>query len=102
VGNYASRFAEQAANILEAAESAGSCSHMTILIGHDRAIHMIADSDWPLDSLTSHHGAKTAYRVTENSGSIRVEAREGQRTCVMESTNPRQIAHYLLGSSSRA
>ncbi len=92
-----SRFAEQAANILEAAESAGTCSNMTILIGHQGAIHMIADSDWPLDSLTWHHGAKTAYRVTGHSGSIRVEAREGPRTCIMESAKPQQIARFLLG-----
>ncbi|MGA3187783.1 MAG: hypothetical protein ABSF22_11805 [Bryobacteraceae bacterium] len=92
-----SRFAEQALNILDAAESAGSCSNMTILIGQTGAIHMIADSDWPLDSLTAHHGAKQAYRVSENSGSVRVEAREGHRTCVMESPKPAQIARFLLG-----
>jgi hypothetical protein len=84
-------------NILTAAESAGSCSHMTILINPDGAIHMIADSDWPLDSLSWHHGAKTAYRVSEQSGSVRVEGREGSRTCVMESAKPMQIARFLLG-----
>jgi hypothetical protein len=85
-------------NILDAAETAGSCSHMTILISQEGAIHMIADSDWPLDSLAWHHGAKTAYRVTESSGSVRVEGREGSRTCLMESSKPAQIARYLLGS----
>jgi hypothetical protein len=84
-------------NILDAAESAGSCSHTTILIGPDGHIKMFADSDWPLDSLTLHHGAKTAYRVTEQSGSVRVEGREGLRTCVMESAKPMQIARFLLG-----
>jgi hypothetical protein len=92
-----SRFAEQALNILEAAESAGTCSPMTILIGQQGAIHMIADSDWPLDSLTLHHGAKQAYRITENRGSVRVEAREGLRTCILESSKPAQIARFLLG-----
>jgi hypothetical protein len=87
-------------NILDAAESAGSCSHMTILIGHDGTLHLIADSDWPLDSLTRHHGAKTAYRVSESSGSVRVEGREGQRTCVMESAKPARIARLLLGKTS--
>ena len=84
-------------NILEAAESAGSPSHMTILITEDGQIKMFADSDWPLDSLTWHHGAKTAYRVSEQSGSVRVEGREGSRTCVMESAKPMQVARYLLG-----
>jgi hypothetical protein len=92
-----SRFAEQAFNILEAAESAGASSPMTILIGQQGAIHVIADSDWPLDSLTRHHGAKQAYRVTENQGSVRVEAREGLRTCILESSKPAQIARFLLG-----
>jgi hypothetical protein len=84
-------------NILTAAESAGSPSNMTILIGQQGAIHMIADSDWPLDSLTWHHGAKTAYRVSEQSGSVRVEGREGMKTCVMESMRPMQVARFLLG-----
>jgi hypothetical protein len=92
-----SRFAEQALNILEAAESAGACSPMTILIGPQGAIHMIAGSDWPLDSLSLHHGAKQAYRVSENQGSVRVEAREGLRTCILESSKPAQIARFLLG-----
>jgi hypothetical protein len=83
-------------NILEAAESAGSASHTTILIGHDGQIKMFADSDWPLDSLSWHHGAKTAYRVTEQNGSVTVEGREGPRTCLMESVKPAQIARFLL------
>ena len=93
-----SRFAEQAANILEAAESAGTCTNMTILINQEGRLHMIADNDWPLDSLTWHHGARTAYRVSDNNGSIKVEAREGQKTCVLESAKPAQIARFLLGA----
>jgi hypothetical protein len=84
-------------NILDAAESAGSCSHTTILIGHDGHIKMFADSDWPLDSLTWHHGAKTGYRVSEHYGSVKVEGREGTRTCLMGSSKPAQIARFLLG-----
>ena len=84
-------------NILEAAESAGSCSNMTILISQEGGIQMIADSDWPLDSLSWHHGAKTAYRVSQQRGAVRVEGREGSRTCVMESAKPMQIARFLLG-----
>jgi hypothetical protein len=87
-------------NILEAAESAGSPSHMTILIGCEGNaghIKMFADSDWPLDSLSWQHGAKTAYRVSEQNGSVKVEGREGSRTCLMESAKPAQIARFLLG-----
>jgi hypothetical protein len=84
-------------NILEAAEASGSSSNMTILIGNDGHIKMFADSDWPLDSLSWHHGAKTAYRVSEQCGSVRVEGREGMRTCMMESARPMQVARFLLG-----
>src|SRR5579871_1217672 len=86
------RFTEQAQNILEAAETATAhgqtCSEMTVLIGADGGIRLVAGSDWPLDSLACHHGAKTAYRVSERSGSVRVEGREGSRRCVLESAKP--------------
>ena len=78
------RFAEHAQQILDAAESAGSCTDLTILLGCD-GIRMIAGSDWPLDSLLWHHGANSAYRVTERRGRIRVEGREGSRKCLLES-----------------
>jgi len=93
-----SKFTDDALNILDAAESAATCSHTTILIGQDGHIHMIAESDWPLDSLTLHHCARTAYRVTEHRGQVRVEGREGTRTCVMESSKPAQVARFLLGA----
>ncbi len=92
------RFAQHAQNILEAAESAGSNSgttQMTILLGPN-GIHMIADSDWPLDSLLQHHGAETAYRVSGHRGSMRVEGREGSRICVLESVSPSRTAKLLL------
>jgi hypothetical protein len=96
-----SRFAEHAQGLLDAAESASAggqaCSDLTIPIGPGGGIHMLADSDWPLDSLARHHGARTAYRVSERRGSVRVEGREGSRTCVIESASPRQAARMLLG-----
>ena len=69
---------------------------MTILIGQN-GIRMIADSDWPLESLLWHHGAHTAYRVTEAGGSVRVEGREGSRRCVLESSSHARTARLLLG-----
>jgi hypothetical protein len=87
---------------MDAAESASatgaSCSEMSILITPEGAIRMVADSDWPLDSLAWHHGAQTAYRVSEHHGSVRVEGREGSKTCVLQSTKPAQIARLLLSS----
>ena len=96
-----SQFTEHVQQLLEAAESAASrgesCSEMTILIGQDNGIYMIAASDWPLDSLALDRGARAAYRITDVHGSIRVEGREGSRHCVMETTSPAQTARILLG-----
>lgn len=80
-----------------AASRGEPCSGITILIRQDGGIHMLADSDWPLDSLVLEHGARTAYRVSERNGSVRVEGREGLKKCVLESPGPRKIAQMLLG-----
>jgi hypothetical protein len=94
-------FTEQAYEILQAAESAVakglSCSEWTVLVTQDGAIRMIADSDWPLDSLAGEHGARAAYRVSDHKGTLRVEARSGRRTCTMESTTQNRVARLLLG-----
>ncbi len=96
-----SLFAEHVQQLLDAAQSATSrgetCSEMTILIGQDNGIHMIADSDWPIDSLALDRGAKAAYRIPGLDGPIRVEGREGPRHCVMETTHPARTARLLLG-----
>jgi hypothetical protein len=98
-----SHLAEQARNLLDAAESASQhgqiCSEMTILIGPEGNIRMVADSDWPLDSLARHHGARSAYRISEETGRIRVEGRDGTRRCLLESVPPSRIARLLLGSA---
>jgi hypothetical protein len=98
-----SRFLDNAVQILDAAESAVQSGHtptdMTILITAEGAIRMVADSDWPLDSLQSHHGAKMAYRVSQNASLVRVEGREDSRTCLFETAKPQQVARLLMNSS---
>jgi hypothetical protein len=98
-----SRFLDNAAKILDAAESALQSGHtptdMTILITSEGAIRMVADSDWPLDSLQSHHGAKMAYRVSQNPSVVRVEGRADSRTCLFETLKPERAARLLLGGS---
>ena len=98
-----SRFLDNAVQILDAAESAVQSGHtptdMTILITAEGAIRMVADSDWPLDSLQSHHGAKMAYRVSQNASLVRVEGREDSRTCLFETAKPERVARFLLNSS---
>jgi hypothetical protein len=70
---------------------------MTILIGLDGNIRIVADSDWPLESLVRHYGAQSAYRVSERTGSIRVEGRDGTRRCLLDSVAPSRVARLLLG-----
>ncbi len=77
-----SLFAEHMEQLLDAAQSAAArgeaCSAMTILISQDNGIHMIADSDWPLESLALDRGAKSVYRVSgKGDGLVCVEGREG-------------------------
>lgn len=94
-------FTEQAYEILEAAEAAArkgiACSEWTLLVTQEGAVRMFADSDWPLDRLAGEHGARAAYRVTEQLGGLRVEAQSGARTCTVESRTERQVARLLLG-----
>ena len=98
-----SRFLDNAAQILEAAESVAQSGHtptdMTILITAEGGIRMVADSDWPLDSLQLHHGAKMAYRVSQSASVVRVEGRAGSRTCLFETVKPERAARLLLNSS---
>ena len=86
---------------MDAAENASrqgqAGSEMTILIGPQGNIRIVTDSDWPLDSLVWHHGAQSAYRVSERTGSIRVEGRDGTHRCLLESSSPSRVARFLLG-----
>jgi hypothetical protein len=95
-------FLENAAGIFEVAEQAGrdpNASDWSILVGAEGAIHMIAASDWPLDSLQAHHGAQMAYRVSQHAGSVRLEGRAGARTCLFEAAKPDGAARLLLANS---
>ena len=93
-------FTERVRQILETAEAAvargETCTEMSILIGQDGGIRMFAGSDWPLESLAYDHGARAAYRVSQHCGAVRVEARDGSRTCLMESIGPREVARRML------
>jgi hypothetical protein len=82
-------FAQRAQELLEAAVAGpGGVAEMTVLIGQDGGIELCADSDWPLDSLARERGARAAYRVTSRSFGVRVEGREGLRSCILESRRP--------------
>jgi hypothetical protein len=98
-----SRFVDNAVQIFDAAENAMQAGHtpsdMTILISAEGGIRMVADSDWPLDSLQAHHGARMAYRVSQCASMVRVEGRAGSRTCLFETEKPERAARLLLNHS---
>lgn len=100
-----SRFVEHASRIFEAAESTAQAGHtvtdMAILVSPEGGIRMIADSDWPLESLRLQHGAQMAFRVSQRQDAVRVEGRAGSRTCLFESAKPDQVARLLLNSTPR-
>ncbi|MCP5120751.1 MAG: hypothetical protein GY953_58910 [bacterium] len=95
-----SRFLENAAEIFDAAERSFEAGHspsdLTILIGPNGGISLVADSDWPLDSLQAHRGARMVYRVSQRDKTVRLEGREGSRTCVFETAKPERAARRLL------
>ena len=95
-----SRFVENAAKILEAAETAvrngGTASATTILIRPDGSLELLSDSESPLDTLQMNRGAEMIYRVTHHHGRLRVEGRSGSQTCAFESEKPEALAHRLL------
>jgi hypothetical protein len=94
-----SQFLDDAAGIFDVAQSAadsGAGSAVTILVGVEGGIRMLADSDWPLASLAAHHGASAVYRVDSRQGIITVDGRSGGRTCRLAGEQPAAVARRLL------
>ena len=75
-------------------------SNLTILIGLEGGIHVLAESDWPLASLEAHHGARTLYRVSQGRGRVTVEGRSGNQRCRLEAEHPQAVARRLLAGPS--
>ncbi|MDX2151502.1 MAG: hypothetical protein SFV54_12265 [Bryobacteraceae bacterium] len=93
-----SLFRANAAKILETAERVGEPTEMAILVGAGGGLHIVAGSDWPLESLQREHGAAMAYKVTKAGGRVQVEGREGVRSCRFESLPAAKVARMLLGA----
>ena len=94
-----SRFLDDAAGIFDVAQSAadsGAGSGLTILVGVEGGIRLLADSDWPLASLAAHHGASAVYRVQNTQGTLIVEGRSGGHTCRLAGEQPASVARRLL------
>ena len=94
-----SRFLENAVEIFDAAERSLAAGYdpsvMTILISPSGGISLVADTDWPLDSLQAHRGAGMVYRVSRQGETVRLEGREGSRTCLFETAKPEWVSRRL-------
>jgi hypothetical protein len=80
-----------------ASEAGNSPTDMAILISSQGSIRMVANSDWPLESLKAYHGSQTAYRVSKQNDKVRLDGREDGRTVTFESENPKTAARLILG-----
>ena len=69
---------------------------LAILIGQDGGIHMLMNTDWPLESLQSHHGASAAYRISRTGSQVRVEGKSRTSSCVLESEPAGAVARRML------
>jgi hypothetical protein len=94
-------FLENAGRIFETASSTAAGSelesgNLSIVIAQDGAIRLMMGSDWPLESLQAHHGAKAAYRVTRSGSQVRVDGRSRTGSCRLQSEPPALVARRLL------
>lgn len=81
-----SAFLKHAEEILETAgQGSGEDCRLSILVGRDGAIRMVAGSDWELEPLRMHHGAQAAYRVTRRAGCVQLEGRSDEGACLLHS-----------------
>lgn len=94
------RFLDNAARILEGGQSAvqAGCSESdwTVLIAREGGIRMVANSDWPLESLARESGAEMAYRVSVNGSRINVDGLSRGRRCALQSEPPAAAFRRLL------
>ena len=103
---FVDRFLDNASRVFEAADAASRAgsppSEMTILISAGGGISLVANSDWPLDSLQWSTGAEMVYRVREQDGKVLVEGRAGSRACLIETAKPKEVARRLLADPLRS
>lgn len=98
-------FWENASKLLDAAVSASAAGNatenLTVLVGPEGGIHLIANSDWTLERLQEDRGARTAYRVQHGQGRIAVEGREGASLCRLETESAANPAKRILRDTPR-
>jgi len=99
-------FWTDAANLFETARQADGYGSpdcdWAILIGANGGIRMLQATGWTLPALLAQHGAEAAYRVTRESGHVRLEGLNRSETCVLGSESPAAAARRLLGGAAPA
>ncbi|MBC7927581.1 MAG: hypothetical protein H7039_18195 [Bryobacteraceae bacterium] len=98
------RFYADAQNIMTTALGVLASGHrptdMVILTGVQGQIQMLAECDWPLESIRVERGANSAYRVTSGKGTVVVDGNQRGRVCRLEhSIAPARIPSNLLSSA---
>jgi FAD/FMN-containing dehydrogenase len=90
-------FWKNAQELLSTAGQAGpeDCE-ISILVGRDGSLHMLAEAGWELEPLRAHHGAQAAYHISRRDGAIRVEARSAGECALLEQRAPGRRAPFLL------
>ena len=101
-----SLFWENANKLLDAAVASShtgfpTSDSMTVVIGAEGGIHLLANNDWPLDRLTADRGAQMAYRITKAKGRIAVDGCHGAATCHLETNQPQSKALQLIRDQPR-
>jgi hypothetical protein len=101
-----SLFWENATQLLEAAVASGgvgfpTTDSMTVLIGSEGGIHILANNDWPLGRIAEERGAQRAYRVTRANGRVSVNGTDGTSTCRLETESPDSKLKQLLRDQPR-
>ena len=93
---------DNGAKIFEAAQNVMNTgerpSDYTIVMGAHGGITMLADSDWPLDSLLREHGAGMAYRIKPGTDRVSVDGVDGNSSCHFEALSPKEKARFVLNS----
>jgi hypothetical protein len=69
---------------------------MSILVGSDGNILMLPTTDWQLELLRIHHGARAAYRISRKNGGVRLEACSTAESCLLETTQPAPRMRAML------
>lgn len=81
-------FLTDAESILDTAVSAvrsgNSPTEMVILTGVRGGVQILAECDWPLESIRTERSATSAYRVFAQDSVVVVEGRQQGRTCRLQ------------------